>query len=129
MSVRKYLTGAALVIAATTGACAPATQTHGVDEFSGRTTVVVENNNWQDMTLYVLRNGVRARLGSVPALSQARFVLSPTHIAGTGEVRILADPLGSSQKWTSQPINVSPGSEVRFRLENNVQLSSYSVLR
>jgi hypothetical protein len=42
-------------------------------------------------------------------------------------LRLLADPIGSSQVFVSQPIHVQPGQQVRFRLENNVQLSSYSV--
>ena len=92
-----------------------------------KTMLVVENNNWADMTMYLIRNGTRMRIGSVPSLGTERFVLSEAMIGGVGDIRILADPIGSSATWLSQPLVVMPGQEVRFRLENNVQLSSYSV--
>ena len=129
MSLRGFMSGAALAMTLGMGACAPAMKQQGedVERYSEKAVLTVENNNWQDMTLYVLRDGTRIRLGSVTALSRAKFTLPSAAYAGTGELRIMADPLGSTQAWTSQPIHVMPGQELRFRLENNVQLSSYSV--
>lgn len=127
MSLRKWTLGTVFAITCAVSACSPAMKQAGVETYSDRSVLVVENNNWQDMTLYVLRDGTRMRLGAVTALSKGRFTLPSAATAGTGELRIMADPLGSSATWTSQPIHVMPGQELRFRLENNVQLSSYSV--
>ena len=127
MSLRKLMTGAAVAVALTMGACGPANRQAAEQEQSDRATLLVENNNWQDMTLYLLRDGMRTRLGSVTAMGRGRFVLPAAAVMGSGDVRIVADPLGSSQVWTSQPIHVMPGQHVRFKLENNVHLSSYSV--
>lgn len=127
MRIQRYLNCAALV-AVFAGACTPMTRNAGVDGPSTeKTTMVVENNNWSDMTVYILRDGVRTRMGAVPSMGRATFVLSSALVGGTGEIRVQADPLGSSNKWTSQPILIVPGNQVRFRLENNVALSSYSV--
>jgi hypothetical protein len=126
--MRNYLTSAAFALAFGTVACAPMARnadTGGLG--TERTTMVVENNNWSDMTVYLLRDGVRTRLGAVSSMSRSTFVLSNAMLAGSGELRVLADPLGSPHKWTSQPILLNPGSQVRFRLENNVSLSTYSV--
>jgi hypothetical protein len=120
-----HLLGAALVAAVGLGACAPLSQ--GAETMDKRTTLIVENNNWADMTVYLVRDGMQSRVGSVPSLSRSRFVLSDALVGGLGEIRLLADPIGSSQRFLSQPIHVLPGQQVQFRLENNVQLSSYSV--
>jgi len=119
---------AALLASASLAACAPAlSQT---DEYSYRetdATLVVQNNNWTDMTLYVLRDGTRARIGAVNGLGQARFKLSSALVGGAGDIRILADPLGAGERFVSHPLNIMPGQEVRLRLENNIALSSYSI--
>jgi hypothetical protein len=127
MSIRKHLLSAAL-IAAGLGACAPQYQGNQAGQPAAKnTTLIVENNNWADMTVYVVISGFRARVGSVASFSQARFVLSEALI-GAGAIRLLADPIGSNQAFISDPIHVNPGQQVRFRLENNVRLSSYSVM-
>ncbi len=97
------------------------------DRPTDRSTMVVENNNWSDMTVYILRDGIRTRLGSVPSMGRSSFKLTSALVGGTGELRVLADPMGSAQKWMSQPLLIVPGSQVIFRLENNVQLSTYSM--
>jgi hypothetical protein len=120
--------GAAVVAMTGLGGCAPKQGPQEASDFvRERTVLSVENNNWQDMTVYLVRDGVRARLGSVPALGRSSFTLPDALIGGSGEVRLMADPLGSSSRFTTQPIHVMRGQQVRFRLENNVQLSSYFV--
>lgn len=127
MSIRGCILGAALVAMTGLGGCASKGPPGEAGADPERTTLTVENNNWNDMTVYVLRDGVRARLGSVPALGSSTFRLPDALIGGSGEVRLMADPLGSSARFTTQPIHVMRGQRVRFRLENNVQLSSYFV--
>lgn len=128
MSLRKSYLGAAFAVAIGLAGCTPvANSNKDVEAREDRATIVVENNNWSDMTIYALRDGVRARIGQVTALGRSRFVLPQALTSGTAELRIMADPIGSSQRWVSQPILVLPGQELRFRLENNVNLSSYSV--
>lgn len=128
MITRIYLTRAAFAVAIGLGACAPMTRSTQVeDRPTDRSTMVVENNNWSDMTVYILRDGIRTRLGSVPSMGRSSFKLTSALVGGTGELRVLADPMGSAQKWMSQPLLIVPGSQVIFRLENNVQLSTYSM--
>lgn len=118
---------AALVASASLAACTPAMSNSGEAMLPDHTTLIVENNNWTDMTVYVLRDGSRARIGSVTGLGKARFRLSDALIGGAGDVRILADPLGAGERFVSHPLTILPGQEVRLRLENNIALSSYSV--
>lgn len=119
---------AALVTSASLAACAPAmTGSEDVAFRNEQTMLVVENNNWTDMTLYVLRDGSRARVGSVTGLGHGRFKLPDALVGGAGDIRILADPLGAGERFVSHPLTIMPGQEIRLRLENNIALSSYSV--
>jgi hypothetical protein len=128
MSIKMQLMSVALAAVTAGAACASYSQGGGTDQLlNERTTLLVENNNWADMTVYVVRNGIRARVGTVPSFGRARFVLSDALVGGSGELRLLADPIGSNNRFLSDPIHLGPGQQVRFRLENNVQLSSYSV--
>ena len=125
MGISNLLVAAAA--AATLGACAPATQHARMASAERRTTLVIENHNWADMVIYVLRGTQRSRVGSVNSMSTARFKL-PESVAGTyGELRIQADPIGSRRTYTSPVINVVPGTQVELRLENNISISSFAV--
>ena len=127
MSLRNGLLAAALVAVASAGACAPMAQARGPNGIGQeQTALIVENNNWQDMALYLLRAGTKVRVGTVPSFSKVSIPLSGALI-GAGEIQLLADPIGSSRRFVTEPIAVQPGQQVRFRLENNLAVSSYSV--
>lgn len=88
--------------------------------------VVVENRNWQDVTVYALRGGARVRLGTVTSMQTARFVLS-TEMTRSTQFRLMADPVGSSQTFTSDPVRVEPGDQVQWRLANDLVQSAIFV--
>jgi hypothetical protein len=86
--------------------------------------VRVENNNWSDMNVYVLRSGTRQRLGSVSSMTTAKFKLPRHVLVSTEPVRLLADPVGSSRGILSPPLLLNAGQVVEWRVENNPALSS-----
>lgn len=89
-----------------------------------RTEVRVTNNNWSDMTIYLVRDGSQQRLGSVPSQSSHTFVV-PTHlIISASRVHLLADPIGSSKTFLSPALMMSPGQKAEWQLENMLSLSS-----
>src|SRR5687768_9327362 len=91
MRMRNHLMSATFALAVGSVACAPmASNTNAGGMATERTTMVVENNNWSDMTVYILRDGVRTRLGAVSSMSRSTFVLSNAMLSGSGELRILA---------------------------------------
>lgn len=94
---------------------------------SRATTVRVENFNWNDVTVFVVQNGVRTRLGTVTSMSTGSFRLPSQVLASTGSVRLLADPIGSSRGYMTEPILVRAGSQVAFNVQNSLTLSSVAV--
>jgi hypothetical protein len=108
--------------------CAHGNPASGEGELGERQSVLqVSNNNWSDMTVYLVRGTMRQRLGTVGSLTTSRFKL-PEHIFTSPDpVRLVADPIGGARTYTSPPVLIGPGQTVEWRLENNVALSSYFV--
>jgi hypothetical protein len=75
-------------------------------------TLRVENRAFADMVVYLVSSsGARQRLGTVTGNSTARFRL-PATATSFGNVRFLADPIGSNRTPVSEEIAVRPGDEV-----------------
>lgn len=81
--------------------------------------IVVENNLWQDVTIYALRRGSRVRLGTVISMNTGRFTL-PVGVAGAHELILIADPVGSRETFRSEPVMVDAGDIIEWDLVNNV---------
>jgi len=92
-----------------------------------QTTVRVSNQNWSDMVVYALSNGLRVRLGTVTSMSTRRLAVPKHLLTASGEFRLAADPIGAPQGFVTQPIQVYPGSRIEFTIQNNLPISSYSV--
>ena len=119
---------AAAATAATLGACAPLAEQAHLNTPETRPTLVVQNNNWSEMVIYVMRGTTRARLGQVSSMSSAKFPIRDVVAGGPyGEVRIMADPVGSGGRFTSSVIQIVPGAQVEITLANNLAMSHYSV--
>jgi hypothetical protein len=81
------------------------------------TTLVVDNQSFPDMTIYVLEGGRRVRLGLANGNSETRFKL-PKYLVRSSitTLRFQADPIGGNRSPVSEEINISPGDEVMLRI-------------
>jgi hypothetical protein len=89
--------------------------------------IEVQNNNWADIVVYAVRNGMRMRLGMVTSMGRERFPLPASVFASSGDVQLLADPIGGATPYLFPPVTVHQGQRVELRLENHLPLSSLSV--
>lgn len=122
--------GAAIVAAGMLcGACAQRnTGPADANSAAAASTLVVENNKWLDVNVYAVRNGTRQRLGTVASLQSERFRLPNWVTVGAAELRLLIDPVGSEQMHLTEPIMVTRGSSIMFKVADYLPLSAYSVL-
>lgn len=91
--------------------------------------VVVHNNAWLDMHVYVVQSGLTESLGMVTGLSADTLML-PRTIAESGQdMRILADPIGGFGSYLSPTLLVDPGDEIDVDIENNLDLSQVTTRR
>ena len=87
----------------------------------------VENHNWLDVTIYVVHDGQRSRLGSATAAGTTAFTLQPTILGQLGTIQLIADPVGAPNGITSPTIVVKPGTRVVWMLQTDLSRSSLSV--
>jgi hypothetical protein len=122
--VRQNLLALAAMLLAAGGCAYGNTTMHDAGMQDDRTFIRVMNNNWSDMTIYLVRGGMQRRLGTVTSQTSHTFVV-PTHlISSANDVRLLADPIGSSRKFASPAIMLNAGQTAEWQLENSLALSS-----
>lgn len=78
-----------------------------------RTLLRVENQNFLDMTIYVVYGGgAQRRLGTVTGNSTATLRIPPDVVFGVSTLAFRAAPVGANSHPVTQTINVSPGDTV-----------------
>ena len=121
----RYFAVAAFVIL---GACAPATeQTRGQHAANSGTTLMVQNENWNDVTIYLLRGTTRMRIGSVVAMGKAEFKLPAAYVVGVSDVTLQAAPVGSNESYISPAIMIFPGAQLALTVGSALRLSNFAV--
>lgn len=82
------------------------------------TTVQVENDNFQDMRVYVRPGfgGQRIRLGTALGKQITRFKIPKTIVVGITQLAFEIDPIGGGGKSLSETITVNPGEEIVLRI-------------
>ena len=103
----------------------PASQADGpVDLNTGRrvsknadkTTVVVDNQNLNEMTIYAYQGTQRMRLGRVRANATTELVIPSSIVSGVVQMRFFAEPMatGGQRSYLSEVIPVQPGDQIDF---------------
>ena len=83
---------------------------------SGETVVQIDNQNFNDMNIYLLDEGNRVFLGAVNGLSTGTLAIPRAAGSSGSRVRLLADPIGSSIPITTPSLNVGPGQTVYWTI-------------
>jgi hypothetical protein len=83
----------------------------------------VTNDNWHDVTIYLLRDGgaMPTRIGAVSGLNSR--VLRLRH-PPAGWIRLMIRPIGSQASFTTNQVVVEPGQVMVLRVQNHLAYSS-----
>lgn len=101
---------------------------HGLRRQENDTIVIrVANNHPLDVTVYAVNQSMRVRLGTVSTASSQRFFLALHTINPSGELRLLADPVGSRRSTLSEPIQVFAGQTVEWVLGADLRQSALTI--
>lgn len=92
----------------------------------GAVSLTVQNQNFYDMDLYVVSEGLATRIGDVTGNSTGHFVLDPSFFP-SNEIRIIATPVGGNGRASSGPLNVGPGQSITFTIASLLRQSSATV--
>ena len=115
----------ALVLALLLPACARRGEDEGEDTAPApnvELAVEIENHNWSDVIIYLVRGSASERLGMVGSLKSETFVF-PFRRIGVGEARLRAYPIGGPAAFTSENLFVQPGQMVKWTLESDLTRS------
>jgi outer membrane lipoprotein SlyB len=126
----KLMTLAALssLVAVGAAGCAPK-QRFGPQTWSASSapTVTVRNDNWLDVAVYVVRGASRFRIGTVRGSSTETFRLTLDRSGTASPMRILADPIGSTQGYVTEPITLGPGQRLELNVASSIRVSTFSI--
>ncbi|HXD49952.1 MAG TPA: hypothetical protein VN600_14320 [Gemmatimonadaceae bacterium] len=75
--------------------------------------LTVRNNNYLDMDIYTVVNGVATRVGTVSGSTTRSFVLDPSVALQSG-IRLIASPIGGNGRASSGSLVVAPGQTIEF---------------
>ena len=93
-------------------ACSTLKQQPDVADQTGPTILEVDNRGFVDMTIYVVRNSQRIRLGTATGNQKTQLVIPPGVLAGITSLSFIADPIGGRRNSVSEEIAVSPGDRI-----------------
>lgn len=99
----------------TISACSRASEAGGEVYPQGAVGLHVENDNFLDVDVFAISQGMRTRLGTVTGSSSATFMIEPS-MATQGDLRIIATPIGGMGQASTGSLQVSPGETIEFRV-------------
>ncbi|MFB6240807.1 MAG: hypothetical protein ABEJ46_04505, partial [Gemmatimonadota bacterium] len=79
----------------------------------------VSNDSWFNIQVYVTDQGRREQLGTVSSYQSATFEVPAGMVKTSGEIQLLADPVGSTRTYRSSPVMIGPGQVVKWTVQND----------
>lgn len=89
--------------------------------------LTVTNHHWLDVTIYVLHDGQRSRVGTVTAVSTQQFVLPMRLLGISRQFQLLGEAIGSPAYARTEMLLIQPGQAIEWTLESDLRRSSVGV--
>jgi hypothetical protein len=86
----------------------------------------VKNENFLDVNVAVVANGVSRRLGTVSGNSSGTYSIA-WNVASGQQITITATPIGGRGFATTGGLSVSPGQVIEFRVASQLRQSAVAV--
>jgi hypothetical protein len=98
-----------------------------VEADTGPILLHIENHNFSDIVVLIGYSGTRVRLGTARGLTETELSFPSAYARGGAALVLIAAPIGSMDRFTSEPFFVQPGQEVSWTLQARLAQSSISV--
>ena len=116
---------AASATLSTATACARTNQAAGDLAPEASIGLVVTNQNFWDMDVYAVSEGLSTRIGTVTGNTSRRFILNPS--VASRDLRIVGSPIGGSGQASSGNVTVLPGQTLTFTIAPNLRNSTVTI--
>jgi hypothetical protein len=103
-----------IVFVAAMSACTPRAARWTPASTGSATVIEVRNDQWDDLTVYLDRDGSLLRLGMVPGLSTKVLDVPADYLPRGGSVRLRATRHGSGVRAESVPFNMAQGQRAEW---------------
>ena len=90
-------------------------------------TLQVTNHNFLDVTVFVLHDGQRIRMGLATGSSTQVFTIPGRLIAQSHEIVLFGQAIGSGERVRTEILTVRPGQRIEWTLETDLRRSSVGV--
>ena len=81
-----------------------------------RTVLLVDNQGYYDMTVYIVAGARRQRVGIAGGLKKTELTIPPHMLGVAGPISFVADPIGETRTSFSQEIYVRAGERVTLTI-------------
>jgi hypothetical protein len=85
--------------------------------------VQIDNQNFSDMEIYVLKNGQRLLVGQAGGLTRTTLTIRNA-VRGDGRVRLLAEPIGGVRPFTTPTLVVPSGQSIFWTIGSDPTTST-----
>jgi len=87
--------------------------------------VQIDNQNFNDMEIYVVKNGQRLLIGQAGGLTKTTLTIRNV-ARGGGRVRLLAEPIGGARPIATPTLVVPPGQSIFWTIGSDLTTSTAS---
>ncbi len=104
------------------GACSHSNTEYGELAPNNQVAIHIQNQNFLDVDVYAVSNGLASRLGTVTGNGSGNFIVNAN--LTNQNFSIVATPIGGAGRASTGNISVSAGQTVDFRVGSNLRNSS-----
>ena len=90
-------------------------------------TLQVTNHNFLDVTIFVLHEGQRIRMGLATGSSSQSFTIPGRLVELTHEIALLGQAIGSTERVRTEILTVRPGQRIEWTLATELRRSIVGV--
>lgn len=106
-------------------ACSRTNQAAGDISPANAIGLTVTNQNFLDMDVYAVSDGLATRIGMVTGNQTRSFSLNSS--LATRDLRIVATPIGGNGRASTGEVLVSPGQTIEFKIGSILRNSTVSI--
>jgi len=89
--------------------------------------LTLNNRHWLDVNVFIQHDGESSRVTLVTASSSQSLILPLWMLGDSKLVRIIAEPVGAQDSYTTDLLRVDVGQSVEVNVESTLSRSNYSI--
>jgi hypothetical protein len=122
-----HLRAGLIVLLGLSSACGASrtTPTSSPEPSSDEIPVQIDNQNFSDMEIYVVKNGQRLLIGQAGGLTKTTLTIRGA-VRGDGRVRLLAEPIGGAKPIATPTLVVPRGQSIFWTIGSDPATSTAS---